>query len=197
MSEDYKSSNFINAINKFNEEERAKVISEMEKKRGEAVKNAKEKGREDADKYIKKTLSAEKSEITAKYAVKTLDAQGEVFRIRDEMMDEVFKRSADKLREFSASPEYKDKLLAYAKEIAESFGDNSCVLYVKEDDLRYGDDIKSLFAGEVELKSDVKIRLGGLRGYCHDLSVVADNTLDSKLENKRQWFVDNIDLKIS
>lgn len=197
MSEDYKSSNFISAINKFNEEERAKVISEMEKKRSQAVKDAKQKGKEDADKYIRKTLSAEKSEITAKYAVKTLDAQGEVFKVRDEMVDEVFERSADKLREFSASPEYKDKLLAFAEEIAESFEDNSCVLYVKEDDLKYADNIKSLFKGSVDVQSDVKIRLGGIRGYCHELNIVADNTLDSKLENKRQWFVDNIDLKIS
>lgn len=197
MSEDYKSGNFLDAINKFNEEERAKVLSEMEEKRAKAVKAAKAKGEQDAEKYIKKNLSAEKTVITAKYAVKTLDAQGEIFRTRDEMVDEVFKRSADKIKEFSASPEYKDKLLAYAKEIADSFKDNSCVVYVKEDDLKYADDIKSVFSGSVEVQSDVKIRLGGLRGFCKDLRIVADNTLDSKLENKRQWFVENIDLKIS
>lgn len=197
MSEDYKSGNFLDAIKKYNEEERAKVIAEMEQKRAKAVKEAKAKGERDAEKYIKKNLSAEKTEITAKYAVKTLDAQGEIFRTRDEMVDEVFKRSADKLREFSASSEYKDKLLAFAKEIADSFKDNSCVVYVKEDDLKYADDIKSAFSGSVEVQSDVKIRLGGLRGYCKALRIVADDTLDSKLENKRQWFVDNIDLKIS
>ena len=197
MSADYKSGNFLDAIKKYNEEERAKVIAEMEQKRAKAVKDAKAKGERDAEKYIKKNLSAEKTEITAKYAVKTLDAQGEIFRTRDEMVDEVFKRSADKLREFSASSEYKDKLLAFAKEIADSFKDNSCVVYDKDDDLKYADDIKSAFSGSVEVQSDVKIRLGGLRGYCKALRIVADDTLDSKLENKRQWFVDNIDLKIS
>lgn len=197
MSEDYKSGNFLDAINKFNEEERAKVLSEMEQKRVEAVKAAKAKGEQDAEKYIKKNLSAEKTVITAKYAVKTLDSQGKVFKTRDEMVDEVFKRSADKLKEYSASSEYKTKLLALAKEVADSFEDNSCIVYVKEDDLKYADDLKSVFSGSVEVQSDVKIRLGGLRGYCKDLRIVADNTLDSKLESKRQWFIDNIDLKIS
>ena len=54
-----------------------------------------------------------------------------------------------------------------------------------------------MFTGDVEVQSDVKIRLGGLRAYCKDLRIVADNTLDSKLESQRKWFVDNIDLKIS
>ena len=197
MSDDYKSGNFLNAIKRFNEEERAKVISDMETKRAKAVKAAKAKGEEDADKYIKKVLSAEKSEITGRYAVKTLEAQGEVFKVRDKMVDEVFTRCADRLKEFSASSEYKEKLLGYAKEIAETFKDNSCIVYVKEDDLKYADDIKSVFSGEVQVESDVKIRLGGLSGYCKALNIVADNTLDSKLENKREWFIDNIDLKIS
>ncbi len=194
---DYKSSNFLNAIKKFNEEERAKVVSEMEDKKAEAVRKAEAKGKEEAEKYINKHLSAEKSEITGKYAVKNLEIQGEVFKTRDNMVNEIFKRSAEKLTDFSSSPEYKDKLLGFAREIADTFKDNSCVVYVKEDDMKFENDIKSVFSGEVEVKSDVKIRIGGLRGYCRQLRIVADNTLDSKLENKRQWFVDNIDLAIN
>lgn len=197
MSDDYKSSNFLNAIKKFNEEERAKVVSEMEDKRAEAVKAAEAKGKEEAEKYIKKHLSAEKAEITGKYAVKNLEIQGDVFKVRDKMVNEVFERCSKKLTEFSSSSAYKDKLLGFSREIADTFKDNSCIVYVKEDDLKYENDIKSVFAGEVEVKSDVKIRLGGIKGYCKDLGIVADNTLDSKLENKRQWFIENIDLKIS
>ncbi|MEE3333165.1 MAG: V-type ATP synthase subunit E family protein [Ruminococcus sp.] len=193
---DYKSSNFLNAIKKFNEEERAKVVSEMENKRAEAVKDAEAKGREEADKYIKKHLSAAKSEITGKYAVKTLEVQGEVFKTRDKMVDEVFERCAQKLGDFSATSEYRDKLLGFAKEIADTFNNNSCIVYVKADDLKYENDIKSVFAGEAEVRSDVTIRIGGIKGFCEAMNIVADNTLDSKLESKRQWFVENIDLKL-
>lgn len=194
---DNKSSNFLNAIKKFNEEERAKVVREMEDKKAEAVKEAEAKGKSDADKYIKKFLSAEKSEITGRYAVKNLEAQGNVFKARDEIVTTVFERSAEKLKEFSKSPEYKDKLLYFAKEIADTFKDNSCIIYVKEDDLKYENDIKSVFSGEVEIKKDVKIQIGGLRGLCKDLEIVADNTLDSKLESKKASFLKNVDLKIS
>lgn len=194
---DNKTSNFLNAIKKYNEEERAKVVFEAEEKKREAVKKAEEKGKADADKYIKKVIAAEKSEITGEYAVKNLKAQGEVFKVRDNMVNEVFKRCEEKLISFTAAPEYKDKLLSLAKEVAGAFNNNSCIVYVKEDDLKFENDIKSVFPGDVEVQSDVKIRIGGLKGYCKDMNIVADNTLDSKLESKREWFVDNIDLKIS
>lgn len=194
---DYKSSNFLNAIRKFNEEERKKLVSEMETKKDEAIREAKLKGEFDADKYVKKHLSAEKARITGEYAVKNLEARGEVFKTRAEMFDTVFERSAEKLIHFTSTPEYRDKLIDLAREIAEAFKENSCIIYVKEDDLKYENDIKSVFSGSVEVKTDVKIRIGGLRGYCKELRIVADNTLDSKLENQRTRFVENTDLKIS
>ncbi len=194
---DYKSSNFLKAIKKFNEEERSKIISEMESKKAEAVKDAEARGKADADRYVKKLVSAEKSEITGRYAVKTLEAQGEVFKVRAKMVDEVFRRSADKLLSFTKTDAYRAKLTDYAREIADTFKDNSCVVYVKEDDLMYSDELKSVFSGEAEVKSDLTIRIGGVRGYCEAMNIVADNTLDSKLETKREWFTENIDLKIS
>lgn len=197
MSNNYKSSNFLKAIKKYNEEERGKLVSEMEEKRASALEKAEQKGKADADRYVKKLITAEKSEITGRYAVKNLEAQAEVYKTRDNLVNEVFKRSAKKLEEFSKSPEYREKLLSFAGEIADTFKDNSCIIYVKEDDLKFENDIKSVFSGEVEVKSDIKIRLGGLYGFCESLNIVADNTLDSKLENKREWFVENIDLKIS
>lgn len=197
MSNDYKSDNFFNAIKKYSEEERARIVSEMETQKAEAVKKAEVKGKADADKYVKKLLSAEKSEITGKYAVKNLEAQGELFKARDRMVNEVFERCSKKLNEFTSSSDYKDKLIFYAKEISDAFKENDCVVYVKADDLKYENDIKAEFKGNVEVKSDIKIKIGGIRGFCEALEIVADNTLDSKLENKKSWFVENADLKIS
>ncbi|MCH5304204.1 MAG: hypothetical protein J1E41_05015 [Ruminococcus sp.] len=197
MNNDNKAGNFLNAINKYNEEERAKIVSEIETKKADAVKNAEAKGRADADKYVKKHLSAKKSEITGEYAVKNLEAQGELFKKRDDMVSEIFKRASDKLNDFTASPQYKDKLISYAKEIADIFKENSCTVYVKKDDLKYENDIKAVFNSEIEVESDIEIRIGGLRGFCKKLQLVADNTLDSKLENQKNWFIENADLKIS
>ncbi len=197
MNNDNKSSKFLDAIKKYNEEERAKIVSEIEEKKQSAVKDAEAKGKAEADRYVKKLLSKEKSDITGKYAVKNLEAQGEIFKTRDNMVKEVFNRCKEKLTKFTETAEYKDKLISYAQEVSDTFGDKSCIVYVKPDDLKFENDIKSVFKGEVEVKSDIEIRIGGLRGFCDELKLVADNTLDSMLDNKKSWFIENADLKIS
>lgn len=197
MISDNKSGKFFDAIKKYNEEERAKIVSEIEAKKQEAVKNAEAQAKADADSYIKKLISAEKSAVTSKYAVKNVEAQGELFKMRDKMVKEIFSRCTEKLNDYTKTSEYKDKLISYAREISDTFGEKSCVVYVKNDDLKFEEDIKSAFKGEVKIESDLEIRIGGIRGFCKELKLVADNTLDSKLENKKSWFVENADLKIS
>ena len=123
MKNDSKAGNFLSAVKKYNEEERAKIISEIESKKSEAVKSAQAKGKADADRYVKKNLSAKKSEITGEFAVKNLEAQGKLFKKRDDMVKEIFKRASNKLEDFTNSPQYKDKLISYAKEISETFKD--------------------------------------------------------------------------
>lgn len=197
MINDNKSSRFLDAIKRYNEEERAKIVSEIEEKKQEAVKKAELQAKADADKYIKKLVSAAETAVTSKYAVKNLEAQGEIFKTRDKMLKEIFDRCEKKLIDFTNSDEYKNKLISYAEEIAQTFGDKACIVYVKNDDLKFENDIKGVFSGEVTVEGDLEIRIGGLRGYCKELKLVADNTLDSKLDNKKSWFVENADLKIS
>ncbi|MCH5299227.1 MAG: V-type ATP synthase subunit E [Ruminococcus sp.] len=197
MSENNKAGNFLNAIKKYSENERKNAVAELEAKKAEELKKAEKRALSDADKMVKKKLSEAKSKITSEYAVKNLEAQGEVFKKRDAMVKEIFERAEKKLAEYTLGEEYGAKLISYAKEIADTFGDNEYVIYLSKNDMKYADEIKSLFNSSVEIKEDIKIRIGGLRGFCENLKLVADNTLDSKLEAQKQWFVENADLRIN
>lgn len=110
------------------------------------------------------------------------------------MVEEIFQDAFDKLVAFTVSDAYASKLCQSAEAVAELFGGKDCVLYVKEYDLSHAEKIKSFFSGNVELKADKTIRIGGIRGYCADLGIVADETLDSKLEEQREWFIENASL---
>ncbi len=191
-----KAGSFLEALKKYSEKERQQTLDEAAAEKAEQLKKADEKGKADADRYVKKLISAKKVAITSEYSVKILESKGEVFKRRDEMVGEVFDSASKKLDEFSHSEGYREKLLAYAAEIAEAFGENSCELSIKPGDMKYADDIRSAFNSSVEIKEDVRIRLGGLRGFCPALKLVADNTLDSKLEAQKEWFIENADLKI-
>lgn len=197
MSEKNKAGNFLNAIKKYSENERKNAVAELEAKKAEELKKAEKLASADAERRVRKLLSDAKSKITSEYAVKNLEAQGKVFKKRDAMVTEVFDRAQKKLVEYTLSEDYGAKLISDAKEIADTFGDNACVIYLSNKDLKYADDIMSVFNSSVEIKEDITIRIGGVRGFCDSLKLVADNTLDSKLEAQKEWFVENADLRIN
>ena len=76
------------------------------------------------------------------------------------------------------------------------FDGRDCVLYVNERDLGAAEGIKALFGGSTEVRADKTIKIGGIRGYCASMGIIADETLDSKLEAQREWFVENAALSV-
>ena len=112
------------------------------------------------------------------------------------MTDSVFRKAEEKLIEYTKTAEYSEKLLESAKNIAALFGNESCTLYVNEKDMNFADKLKSLFGRETDVCTDKTIKIGGLKGYCKALSIVADETLDSKLGAQREWFIENSGLSV-
>ena len=112
------------------------------------------------------------------------------------MTDEVFELAAEKLIAFTQSDKYEPMLFDGAKAVAELFGENDCVVYVKDSDMSYEDKIKSFFGGNAEVAADETIKIGGVKGFCKSMGIIADETLDSKLEEQRGWFVENAELSV-
>ncbi len=191
-----KTDNFLKAIKKYSALEREQIEKDIAEIKEEEIKKAEAKGKKDAESYISKQYALNKSAVTRQYSAKNLQSQGIIYKKREEITANVFKKAKDKLIEFTSTQQYKDLLLSYAKEIADIFKNNSCIVYLKNDDLKYADEIKSVFSGEVDVKADNMIKIGGVIGNCKALNIVADNTLDSKLDNQKEWFTENSQLKV-
>lgn len=196
MGKNNKTDNFLKAINKYSKLERAQIQSDIESVRDEELKKAEATGKKMARDYVTKEYSAVKTAVTGQYAVKNLEAQGKVYKKREEITNSVFKKAAEKLTDFTSSPQYKELLIKYAKEIADIFKDNSCVVYINDNDNKFAEEIKAQFDGDVTVENDVTIKIGGIKGFCKDLKIVADNTLDSKLDSQKDWFTENSGLKV-
>lgn len=196
MEKNNKTDNFLKAINKYSKLERQQIQNDIETVRDEELKKAEANGKKMAKDFIAKEYSAVKTAVTGQYAVKNLEAQGKVYQKREEITNSVFEKAFKKLKDFTSTPRYKDLLIKSAKEIADIFKENSCVIFISENDNKFAQDIKAQFSGEVTVENDVAIKIGGIKGFCKDLKIVADNTLDSKLNSQKDWFTENSGLKV-
>ena len=196
MGKNNKTDNFLKAINKYSKLERQQIQNDIETVRAEELKKAEANGKKMAKDFITKEYSAVKTAVTGQYAVKNLEAQGKVYKKREEITNSVFEKAFKKLKDFTSTPQYKDLLIKSAKEIADIFKENSCVIFISENDNKFAQDIKAQFSGEVTVENDVAIKIGGIKGFCKDLKIVADNTLDSKLNSQKDWFTENSGLKV-
>lgn len=196
MENTAKTDNFLKAIKKHAEKQRQSIQNEVEHIKEQKIKEAEKKGRLDSEKYISDKLEAKKNEETSKVAKLMQDGQKELFLMRSEMTESVFKKAEEKLIGFTQTDEYSRKLIESAKAISEVFGNKDCTLSVSEKDLSSADRISALFSGKAEVTSDKSIKIGGIKGYCSELNIIADETLDSKLAAQREWFVENAGLSV-
>lgn len=191
-----KTDNFLKAILKYADDQRNSMRSEVEQRKEQKIKETEQKAKFDSEKLIKDKLEEKKNEQTGILAKKTQDGQKKLFLERVRMTEEVFKKAYDKLVEYTNTPDYSEKLIKSAKEIAAVFGNESCELYVNQKDLAHADAIKALFDTNAEVNADKSIKIGGIKGYCEGMNIVADETLDSKLADQREWFIENSNLSV-
>lgn len=196
MSNKAKTDNFLKAIKKYASDQKAALDNEVEQLKSRKLKEAEEKAKHDSEKLINDKLEEKRNQQTSILAMKTQEGQKKLFLERAAMTEEVFKKAQDKLIEYTNTDKYPEKLRKNASEIAELFGNNDCVLYVNERDLNSADSIKAAFGGNAEVVADKSIKIGGIKGYCESMGIVADETLDSKLAMQKDWFIENSGLSV-
>ena len=196
MERTRKTDNFLQAIQRYTEEQRSITNTEVELLKEEKLRKAEENGKRDSERYIQQKLEAKKYVETSKLARLVQESQKKLFRERAKMTDEVFEMAAQKLIKYTETEEYKAKLVESAKKIAKLFSDHRSVIYINEKDMKYSTDLLSVFSGMAELVTDNSIRIGGLKGYCKSMRIIADETLDTKLCEQREWFIENSGLSV-
>lgn len=191
-----KTDNFLKAIKKYASAQKTAMEGEVRQLKSERLKEAEEKAKRDSERMKKDKLIETHNRQTAMLASKTQEGQRQLFIERAAMTKEVFDLAKEKLNEYTKTAEYSEKLKNSAKEIAEFFDGKDCVLFLNERDIKAADDLKSFFGGSVDVKEDKTIKIGGLKGYCKSMGIIADETLDTKLEVQKEWFVENAELSV-
>lgn len=196
MSPDTKTGNFLNAIQKFADEQKHQIRSEVEKFKAEELKKAEDEGIRDAHALIMHEMASMRAGIAGELAKKEDEGRQRLYKRREEMVSEVFQKAKDKLLKYTQTNEYKAALKADAKEAADFFGDSGIVIYLKSDDMPLKGELSDIFGNSCSFKTDSKIIIGGFKAQCEEKGIVVDFTLDTKLENRKGWFLQNSKLKV-
>ena len=191
-----KTDNFLKAIKEYAGAQKKAMEGEVKQLKSERLKEAEEKAKRDSEALKKQKLNEVHNSQTAKLATKTQEGQKQLYIARTQMTEEVFKLASDKLKAYAQTAEYRAKLNDSAKAVAELFGGKDCIIYVNERDIAEAEQFKSLFSAGSEVKADKTIQIGGVKAYCESMGIIADETLDSKLDLQREWFVENAELSV-
>lgn len=191
-----KTDNFLKAIKRYAGAQKRALAGEVKQLKTERLKEAEAKAKRDSERIKREKLAEVRSSHAAIIASKTQAGQKKLFVARAEMTEEVFTLAAQRLTDYAKTDAYRQKLFESAKEIAALFEGRDCVIYLNERDLGVSDELKARFGGDVQVKADKSIVLGGVKAYCESMGIIADETLDSKLAAQREWFVENAALSV-
>lgn len=185
-----KTNSFLEAIEKYAEEQKQAMRAEVEAFREEQLSRANEEGTAAAFAYIQKEKAEYRASLAKENSLKETAVKRELFEKRNKMVESVFEEAAGKLAEFSESKKYETYINNSAKSIDEYLGGKKAVVYIAEKDKKFVQQLKKYFK-DCEIKFDNSIKLGGIRCYCEELSIIADETLDSKFEIQKRVFVES------
>jgi V/A-type H+-transporting ATPase subunit E len=195
---DKKESKFLDAINKYAKEQREKIYAETKEFKDKELKKAEDKVLNDAYNLIQNEMMAMKKDITSKISKEEIHARKVLFEKRNTIIGEVFKEAQNKLLSFTHSEKYFDLLQKQAQAILNTLSLDGTVIFMRKEDLdivkSIEQNIKSEHVFSFEEADDINI--GGLRGYNHEMGLVADETLDTKLELQYYWFQRNSGLTV-
>ena len=209
------SENFLKAIEKYAEEQRNKIRFESESFKKQELEKAEAEGIREAYTLIQREMAAIRTEISSQLSRDEMASRKKIFEKRNKMTENVFEKVTQRLVEFTKTADYEKLMLESVKKIAQALKADDVIFFIKESDLRFADKIKvaytaerlkdkkladkikSAFSPSCEVKSSKEIKIGGITGRSASLGLIADETLDTKLDGQREWFYQNSGLRVT
>lgn len=184
-----KTNSFLKAIEKYAEEQKSMMKQEIESFREDQLQKANDEGTAAAYYFIQKEKTEYNAVLSKELSLKETSVKNKLFEKRKKMVESIFDESKKRIKEFVSEEKYSEYMRKAADDLNRFAGENKSLIYISPNDSKYESMIKEVFSGRCDIVYDNAIELGGLRCYCEGMSIVADETLDRRFADKKQWFV--------
>lgn len=196
MIQQSKINSFINSITDAAAVKRSKVSEETQEILDAERAIIEAKAKKTAEDYFRAKTAEIRLEAGKRISESAAECRKEVFGRRNEISLRIRSAVAEKLSGFTASPEYKEFLKNSVCRVAEFLGEGNITLLFRPEDTDTGREICKDFYN-ITVSEDSSIKIGGIKGINSIVTVLVDDTLDSRLEDCKKWFEENSGLYIS
>ena len=148
-----------------------------------------------AGECIQAETRAIRLEAVRSVASERMKLHRELLARRQEFTSLVFMEARAKLADYVSTSDYREKMLARIDSLAKVYDHTVSTVYLFGGDAELAPEVKKRLPGcMVEIAGDIVI--GGFRLLNRGASVLIDETLDRKLEDQRDWFLQNCGMQV-
>ncbi|MEG0545823.1 MAG: V-type ATP synthase subunit E family protein [Oscillospiraceae bacterium] len=195
-AQDNKIEAFLSAIKELALEECKTIDDETESIRAARLKTLNKEARLRSKAYLEYEVARLRAELNSNFSKYEENDKRELTTLRNMLMEKVFFAVSQRLCEFTKTDDYKALLINSAKEISEELKGEEVELFIRQEDLKFKDEITEAFNGKCKISIDENIKIGGINAVCSKTKMQAEDTLDARLENQKSWFLEKSGLSI-
>ncbi|CDZ24452.1 hypothetical protein CCDG5_1338 [[Clostridium] cellulosi] len=188
---------FSSAVLKDAEEQRSKILAEIEEYRKNELEKAEEEILHDAYVMIQNEIASIKNKHSRKISLAELEGRRNQLILRDQLVGKVFEEAAAKIAAFTKTDGYRQYMIDLVKKSCDQIPEGSIIISVKKDDLFLSSDLIAASGRDAKVEANAVIQLGGVLVSNPEKGIVVDETLDLKLNNQKDWFISVSGLSIS
>jgi V/A-type H+-transporting ATPase subunit E len=187
---------FSSAVIKDAEEQRSKILNEIEEYRKSQMEKAEEEILHEAYIMIQNEIASIKNKHSRKISLSELEGRRKLLMLREELSGKVFDEAASHVLNFTKSQEYLKYMCDTVKKCCNEIPEGNVIIEVKNDDLQFADMLVTASGREAKVETNLNIRLGGVLVNNVSKGIVIDETLDLKISSQKDWFAAESGLSI-
>ena len=163
-------------------EESRRITDQLKKKQNELIARAEKEIAEETDRRVKNRVAEIKAREGRRVAGKMTENKRALLQFREDCATQTFEQAKQQIAAFTASEEYLPHLINLLQRAVGVLGYGfSATVYLREEDMRFADELIKSVTGVSLAFSAGSFSLGGLSLVCQSKGRRVDMTFDSAL----------------
>ncbi|MCF7924460.1 MAG: hypothetical protein K9L64_05065 [Candidatus Izimaplasma sp.] len=197
----YNNDDLLRYFSKYIADKADKKIEKLKNEIAEEKEQSVKRIEQELHKSIFRGLDIELSELNSDFKsrmnkVRT-EYSKELIEKRSNLLNSVIDEVHDKLNDFVKTDKYKKLVTKQIKGLGNDFCSEKVEFRIKINDSVMKKVIEENYKGKFIIKEIPKIEIGGFSALCFKLGVMTDLTIDTRLEEKKQWLYEHSKLAAS